>query len=307
MTALLTPRLKPCPHCDSTVIDFCTHGRDAYFGCGDCEMRGPLGEYDGPPADLGTVMDAAENAAARLWNGLPRRTNPQPAPEPRQEPPWAELDPGVAGVVRFLWERGFNPTDSGDGRSKPAEARAFDCPHVFCRVPAARLAFEVDRANRLLRPLKGRWTAEGSYADGVALIMCLGVEPDVDSGAQPAPVARGPEVFPVVLKAIDRYGESSGRDVAQLRALVEQRRAFGLEKYKVTLHRDDGRDPVKDATDEVGDLPGYLMRLLMLEEFGAAAHCLGMLAQVGTLCLEELRAALMRAIERERAQQEQGG
>lgn len=128
-------------------------------------------------------------------------------------------------------------------------------------------------------------------------------EPDVDTDPQPAPVARGPEVFPVVLKAIDRYGESSGRDVAPLRALVEQRRAFGLEKYKVTLHRDDGRDPVKDATDEVGDLPGYLMRLLMLEMFDEAEDCLRMLAQVYTLCLEELRAARRRAIERERTQQ----
>lgn len=124
---------------------------------------------------------------------------------------------------------------------------------------------------------------------------------------QPAPVARGPEVFPVVLEAIDRYGESSGRDVAPLRTLVEQRREFGLEKYKVTLHRDDGRDPVKDATDEVGDLIAYMMRLLMLEEFGAAAHCLGMLAQVYVICSEELRVARKRAATRERTQQEQGG
>ena len=124
---------------------------------------------------------------------------------------------------------------------------------------------------------------------------------------QPAPVARGPEVFPVVLKAIDRYGESSGRDVRALRTLVESRRDFGLEKYGVTLHLNNGRDPAKDCKDEAGDFPGYFFSMLGLEMFDEAESCLGLLAQVYTLCLEELRVARRRAIERERTQQGQGG
>jgi hypothetical protein len=47
------------------------------------------------------------------------------------EPPWGELDPGVVDDVRLLWAAGFDPTDSGDGVSKPPEARVLDEPHVF--------------------------------------------------------------------------------------------------------------------------------------------------------------------------------
>lgn len=43
-----------------------------------------------------------------------------------------ELDPGVRDLVRWLrvyWN--LNTTDSGDGVSKPAEARVMDVPHVM--------------------------------------------------------------------------------------------------------------------------------------------------------------------------------
>ena len=43
-----------------------------------------------------------------------------------------QLDPGIADVVIMLRNLGFNPTDSGDGRSKPDEERDFDVKHVAC-------------------------------------------------------------------------------------------------------------------------------------------------------------------------------
>lgn len=43
-----------------------------------------------------------------------------------------QLDPGIADVVIMLRNLGFNPTDSGDGRSKPDADREFDVKHVAC-------------------------------------------------------------------------------------------------------------------------------------------------------------------------------
>jgi len=48
-----------------------------------------------------------------------------------------ELDPGVRNFVGFLRSKGFNTTDSGDGESKPEEARIMPWPHVFISVPGA--------------------------------------------------------------------------------------------------------------------------------------------------------------------------
>jgi hypothetical protein len=41
------------------------------------------------------------------------------------------LDPGIREVVRWLRDNGFETTDSGDGKSKPADERVLDYPHVF--------------------------------------------------------------------------------------------------------------------------------------------------------------------------------
>lgn len=57
--------------------------------------------------------------------------------ETRREPPWDELDPGIRGVVRALWEMGFDTTDSGDGRFKATlglePGDFWDTPHVHLR------------------------------------------------------------------------------------------------------------------------------------------------------------------------------
>jgi hypothetical protein len=107
---------------------------------------------------------------------------------------------------------------------------------------------------------------------------------------QSAPVARGPEVFPEVFKLLDRYAKHSGCSVDELRQLVEERKAFGLNKYGVALHRDNGRDSVKDAEDETGDLPGYMVQSLMRGEEEKVRRIKMLLSQVVTiidLCLSK--------------------
>lgn len=123
----------------------------------------------------------------------------------RQEPPYDELDPGIRETARWLYDNGFNPTDSGDGVSKVGN---MDCaqtfPHVYMVVQQPDLLeAEVERLWGLLQtrdvhlfagPLTPEaaeelgvsWegapdgaipgTLEGSYAPGgPALIMLVGL------------------------------------------------------------------------------------------------------------------------------------
>lgn len=88
-----------------------------------------------------------------------------------------EIDPGIAPLVELLKEHGFTTSDSGDGKSKPPEQRAFDFPHVFVMTQKDVLLSETDRLYQLLQS-KGitGFTVEGNYgpADGVSMIMVLG-------------------------------------------------------------------------------------------------------------------------------------
>jgi hypothetical protein len=56
-----------------------------------------------------------------------------------------KLDPGIRSAVLHLRARGFITTDSGDGTSKPADARAMDIPHVVIKVDPAVLVAEANR------------------------------------------------------------------------------------------------------------------------------------------------------------------
>lgn len=110
---------------------------------------------------------------------------------------------------------------------------------------------------------------------------------NADVKPQPAPEPKGPEVYPVALALLERYGEFSNVSTLDLRRLMEQQREIGLAKYGQPLHRDDGRDAVRDATDEVADLFVYMVRLWM-QGNGAALHrVLGLVAQVySCACVE---------------------
>lgn len=63
----------------------------------------------------------------------------------------APLDEGIREVVALVRELGFVTTDSGDGRSKPAEARVFDFPHVVMVTQPDRL---IDHSRGLAEQLE---------------------------------------------------------------------------------------------------------------------------------------------------------
>ena len=98
-----------------------------------------------------------------------------------------ELDPGIRETVRWLNERGFRTTDSGDG-SKAAEMPcAMAEPNVAISVAPADLVQEADRLHRLLTEAGIHFSAIGtggrfiqaSYdpADGTAsaCVLLIGV------------------------------------------------------------------------------------------------------------------------------------
>lgn len=66
-----------------------------------------------------------------------------------------ELDPGITEVVRWLNQRHFDTTDSGDGVTKPMNGWTEEdgillVPHVFIQVSRGNLTAEADRLVRLL-------------------------------------------------------------------------------------------------------------------------------------------------------------
>lgn len=121
-----------------------------------------------------------------------------PAPvEGRQPPPYDEIDPGIRETVRWLYESGFEPCDSGDGVSK--FTGLVEDPHdpgMFLRVPNVMMAVSPDKlvseADRLCGMLAGRGividamgpdegqpSVQASYdpgRPGDAVIVLLGVD-----------------------------------------------------------------------------------------------------------------------------------
>jgi len=118
-----------------------------------------------------------------------------PIQPPRPVPPYDELDAGIRETVRWLFDHGFDPTDSGDGVSKFTDpsnryhglAGALDEPHVFMRVASpAALAAEADRLHVLLeeRGVDIPGSLEASYVpDEPAVLALLGVDDRVLFGA----------------------------------------------------------------------------------------------------------------------------
>lgn len=91
-----------------------------------------------------------------------------------------KLDPGVREFVRFLREHGYVTTDSGDGVSKPPEARTMDFAHVVVRLPdefniAAKANILVQLCRRHGYP---NTVVEASYSteDKIALLIVRGFE-----------------------------------------------------------------------------------------------------------------------------------
>lgn len=134
---------------------------------------GPRSVPDSPPrANPGTPAESLYNgilmAPGDVWVGETR-----PSPEaiakfygpadtlasgtPRREPTsimmpagsidYALIDPGVRNLVRWLNEKGYATTDSGDGVTKPADGDegAETHPHVYIQTSRAQLLDTADR------------------------------------------------------------------------------------------------------------------------------------------------------------------
>ena len=88
-----------------------------------------------------------------------------------------DLDPGVRELVRLLRGSFFRTTDSGDGVSKPPDARVLDYPHVFVATEARDLVGECDRMRRVLAAANVTgFRIQGTYDpdDMTAVIAVLG-------------------------------------------------------------------------------------------------------------------------------------
>jgi hypothetical protein len=100
---------------------------------------------------------------------LMRRPRKRPAVEPIEIP---GLDPGIALTVAFLRQHGLKTTDSGDGRSKPADERTIDAPHVHVVCEA----LDMVPTSKLMAKLLGNdWDVEAAYSprDGVTIVTAI--------------------------------------------------------------------------------------------------------------------------------------
>lgn len=111
----------------------------------------------------------------------------------REQPPWDEIDTGIRQTVRWLFDHGFDPIDSGDGRAKFDDegtpypgyglvdedgsdamdedgeplSMAMPFPNVTCQVDTAQLISEADRLAELLET-EGL-TLNATIEDGIAI------------------------------------------------------------------------------------------------------------------------------------------
>lgn len=95
----------------------------------------------------------------------------------RIAPPYEKLDPGIRETVRWLFEQGFEPCDSGDGRSKfDGTVEDAHDPNMFLRFPNIAMLCDPDRlvqeADRLMCILAARGIdvpAQGPDPDGISI------------------------------------------------------------------------------------------------------------------------------------------
>jgi len=84
----------------------------------------------------------------------------------------------------------------------------------------------------------------------------------IESAPQPRPMYRGERVSDKLIEflkglQVDRAIIDDGIE------LIRQRSAFGIKKYGQPLMSQDGRDTLRDAEDELGDLIQYAFKARM--------------------------------------------
>lgn len=99
------------------------------------------------------------------------------------------------------------------------------------------------------------------------------------SKPEPAPVNRGVEVTPLLLKWLKDHGYSD-----KLVKLIEARRLYGIAKYGQGLMSDDGRDTMEDARQEAADLLQYLTKALYQIRPGPSREELNFIEEILRAC-----------------------
>lgn len=78
------------------------------------------------------------------------------------------LDPGIRDVVRYLREREFNTTDSGDGTTKIHKhgnlGGVYPFKHVVIECALEDMIQEADRVEQAMREHPDKWLVEAIYS-----------------------------------------------------------------------------------------------------------------------------------------------
>lgn len=99
---------------------------------------------------------------------------------------------------------------------------------------------------------------------------------------QPPPKDGGIEVTPKLIewmKSVEGMDDEIKRDMI---ALIMQRDAYGLGKYKTRLKTDNGRNQCEDARQELGDFIQYIFACILEKRDGPEVERLIMDAMVMT-------------------------
>lgn len=83
---------------------------------------------------------------------------------------------------------------------------------------------------------------------------------------EPPPKDEGIFVTPLLIKWIQENANLSDDIKRDTVKLIEQRDAYGFNKYKQHLRTDDGRNTLEDARQEYGDLLQYLFKAIIRGE-----------------------------------------
>lgn len=142
-----------------------------------------------------------------------------------------QLDPGIADVVTMLRNLNFKPTDSGDGRSKPDDARDFDRKHVACTVapqadeePKEHCVRFHAEARRLANVLGSGWMIEATYQPFGDSFILLATKNETPAPRHAAALAG----WPFELRD---YSKQFGPDSA-----IEKMFAAGCALHKALIH-----------------------------------------------------------------------
>lgn len=91
----------------------------------------------------------------------------------------------------------------------------------------------------------------------------MGTVADYSHGEPPPMDSEGPSMHDLVIADIEEYmGATSYNGFAKLQEVLRERQEFGIEKYNKPLRANNGRDPLNDLIDELGDALVYCKQFM---------------------------------------------